>query len=103
MLCQSYTSHEGLSELCTKGKRREGCDFTSWVKILQQSWSAVNASLLESLVLTLDLNARPHLRRVVSYSRTAYLHTFGAGSSFLSAIPFAPQQLVDYNFVSANF
>ena len=70
--------------------------------MLQRSQSAVNASLLESLVLTLDLNAYPRLTHLVSYSRTAYLHAFGGVSSFFSVIPFAPQQLGDYDFVSAG-
>lgn len=53
-------------------------------------------------MLTLDLNAHPHLTHLVSYSRTAYLHVSGGVSSFFSVVPFAPQQLGDYDFVSAG-
>lgn len=68
-----------------------------------QYQSAVNAPLLESSVLTLDLNSHPHLPHVVSYSRAAYLHAFGGVTSFFLVIAFAPQGLGDHGFVSACF
>lgn len=68
-----------------------------------QYQSAVNAPLLESSVLTLDLNTHPHLTHVVSYSRAAHLHAFGGMTSFFLVIAFAPQGLGDHGFVSVCF
>lgn len=76
--------------------RRLRCRFLGQDTPSAQYQSAVNAPLLESSVLTLDLNSHPHLPHVVSYSRAAYLHAFGGVTSFFLVIAFAPQGLGDH-------